>query len=143
MVSRRPPSFKIAPRAVPHDRHGIEIVHAGTAEGAVGGRESGRLDDVGLDSEARAQPQYGSRVLRDIGLIKGDAHGRNRGGPVPARPGCACRQAYTCTLPARVPIKRRRYASPLTFPRPDATGLSAAPAARTPREGARFAARVG
>ena len=49
MASGRPPGLEIAPRAVPHDRHHIEIVHAGAAERAVGGRKTRRLNDVSLD----------------------------------------------------------------------------------------------
>jgi hypothetical protein len=63
---------------VPHDGDSIEIVHAGAAEGAVRGREAGWLDDMGLDAEAGAQAQNRSGVLRNIGLIEGDAHGTGR-----------------------------------------------------------------
>ena len=66
-----PPGFELAPGAVAHDGDGIKIIHPGAAEGAVGGRKSGRLDDVRLDAATRTQPQDGSGVLRDVGLIKG------------------------------------------------------------------------
>ncbi len=72
---RLPPRLEIQPRGVPSDCHGIEIVHSGTAEGAIGGREPGRLDYMRLDAEAGAQPQNGAGVLRNIGLIKRYAHG--------------------------------------------------------------------
>ena len=36
--------------------------------------ESGRLDDMRLDAEARAEAQNRSRVLRNVGFIEGDAH---------------------------------------------------------------------
>ena len=48
----------------------IEIIHAGTAEGAVGGRKAGGLDDVRLDPEACGQPKNRAGVLRNIGLDK-------------------------------------------------------------------------
>jgi hypothetical protein len=54
--------------------YGVEIVHAGAAKGAVGHGEAGRLDDMRLETQARAQAQNRSGVLRDIGLVKGDAH---------------------------------------------------------------------
>ncbi len=68
-----PPSVKFPPCRMPHERDGIEIVEAGAAKGAVGGGEPGRLDNMGFDAEARAQPQHRAGVLRDIGLIEGDA----------------------------------------------------------------------
>jgi hypothetical protein len=63
---------------VAHDLDGIEVVHPGAAEGAVGGRESRRLDDMGLDAETGAQAQNRSGVLRNIGLVESDAHGVGR-----------------------------------------------------------------
>ena len=51
----RAPIREGLPASVTHDRDLIEIVHAGTAEGAVGGRKAGRLDNVRLDAEAGAQ----------------------------------------------------------------------------------------
>ena len=63
---------------MPHERDGIEIVDAGAAEGAIGGGEPGRLDNMRLDAEARAQPQHRSGILRDVGLVEGDAQGHRR-----------------------------------------------------------------
>jgi hypothetical protein len=37
---------------VPDDRDGIEIVHPGAAEGAVGGGKAGRPDEVRFDADA-------------------------------------------------------------------------------------------
>ncbi len=58
-----------------HDGDGVEIVHAGAAEGAVGDREPGRLDNVRFNPEAGAQPQNRAGILRNIGLIEGDSNG--------------------------------------------------------------------
>ena len=58
-ISRRPSARRQASNAaqddVAHERHLVEVVHPGAAEGAVRGREAGRLDDVGLDPEAGAR----------------------------------------------------------------------------------------
>ena len=70
-----PPGVEGGPGGMAHDRHLVEVVHSGAAEGAVGDREAGRLDDVGLDPEAGAEPQNRSGILRDIGLVEGDPHG--------------------------------------------------------------------
>jgi hypothetical protein len=50
-----PPAFEVRPRAVPRDGNRIEIVHAGTAEGAVGRREAGRLDNMRFDAQTCAE----------------------------------------------------------------------------------------
>ena len=57
---------------MPHDRHPVEIVHPGAAEGAVGHREAGRLDQMGVHSEAGAEPQNRAGVLRNVGLVERD-----------------------------------------------------------------------
>ena len=44
--------FEVPPRSVPDDRDGIEIVHPGAAEGAVGGGKAGRPDEVRFDADA-------------------------------------------------------------------------------------------
>ena len=53
----------------------VEVIHAGAAECAVGGRKTSRLDDMGLDAEAGAQTQDRTGVLGDIWLEQGDTHG--------------------------------------------------------------------
>jgi hypothetical protein len=53
----------------------IEVIHAGAAEGTIGGREASRLDDVRLHPQARAKAKYSAGVLRDVRLIKRDPHG--------------------------------------------------------------------
>ncbi len=53
----------------------VEIVHAGAAEGAVGHREAGRLDDMRLQRQAGAEPQNRPGILGNIRLVKGDPHG--------------------------------------------------------------------
>ena len=47
----------------------------GAAEGPVGHREAGRLDDVRLDAETGREAENRAGVLRDIGLVERDAHG--------------------------------------------------------------------
>ena len=64
----------------------VEVIHPGAAEGAVGDREAGRLDDVRLDPEAGAEPENRAGILRNVGLEKGDPHG-------PMRVSSAFRQA--------------------------------------------------
>ena len=117
--------------------------------------KAGGLDDVGLDAEAGAQAKNRSGILRNIGLVEGDAHDGTVGrgmdvgvgagstpmslvrGPVAHRQadpepgrrmqiGTSSRVQCDGTLAlvaVRVPIKRRRIASPLTSPRSDETGL--------------------
>jgi len=72
------PTVEIAPGEMAHDLDGIEVVHPGAAEGAVGCRESGRLDDMGLDAEAGAQAENRTGILRNIRLVESDAHGVGR-----------------------------------------------------------------
>ncbi len=52
----------------------VEIIQARPAEGIVADRKSGRLDDMGLDIEAGAEPQNRSGILGNVGLIKSEAH---------------------------------------------------------------------
>jgi hypothetical protein len=56
-----------------HDGNLIEVIHSGAAEGAVGGREASGLDDMGLDPEARAEPQNRPCILRDVRFEESDA----------------------------------------------------------------------
>ena len=49
------PVGKIAEGPVTYDGNGIQIVHAGAAEGPVGGGKAGGFDDVGLDAETGTQ----------------------------------------------------------------------------------------
>ncbi len=58
--------------------HLVEIVHAGAAERAIGGREPGRLDQIDRQAETGGQPHDRAGVLRDVGLEKGNAHERIR-----------------------------------------------------------------
>jgi len=64
-------------RVVARDRHLIEVVHPGAAEGAIRDREARRLDDMHFDSKAGRQAQNRAGVLRNVGLVKGDLHGRD------------------------------------------------------------------
>ena len=70
-----PPGLERVPGDVPGQVDLVEIVHAGAAEGAVGDRKAGRLDQVRLDPEAGGEPQDRAGILRDVGLVEGDAHG--------------------------------------------------------------------
>src|SRR5262245_9192138 len=69
------PALECRPVGVPHDLDLIQVIHAGPSEGAVGGRKSGRLDDVRLDPQTRRQAQDRARVLRNVRLIERDPHG--------------------------------------------------------------------
>jgi len=60
---------------MPHDHDSIEIVHPGAAEGAVGGREAGRLDDRGVDPETGAGAHHRSCVLGNIRLVEREQDG--------------------------------------------------------------------
>ena len=125
--------------AVSHDGDGIEIVHAGTAESAIGRRKSSGPDNMRLDSEAgteaRIVPVFcGISVHRERcaslsvagagwppePAIRPPGAG-SRG--VPGRPELGMFRWHTCTLSVRVPIKRRRISSLLISPRSDAPSL--------------------
>ena len=69
-----PPRLERGPRGMPPQRHLIEVVHTGAAEGPIRYRKTGRLDDVRRDAEAGAEPQNRSGILRDIGLVEGELH---------------------------------------------------------------------
>jgi hypothetical protein len=60
---------------MPRERNLVEVVHSGPAEGAVGDREAGRLDDMRRDAEAGGEAQNRAGVLRDVGLEQSDPHG--------------------------------------------------------------------
>jgi hypothetical protein len=47
---------------------------------AVGDRKSGRLDDVGLDTQTGTKSQHGSRVLGDVWLVEGNPDHKVRSG---------------------------------------------------------------
>src|ERR1043165_2408917 len=59
---------------MPPQGHVIQVIHAGAAEGTVGDRKAGRLDDVRSDAKAGAKPQNRSRILSDIRLVKREMH---------------------------------------------------------------------
>ena len=69
-----PPLLEFRPGVVTLDRHLIEIIHPGTAEVPVRHRKAGRLDNVGLNIQAGAEPQNRAGILRDVGLEQGNAH---------------------------------------------------------------------
>ncbi len=71
-----PPLLEAVEVDMPGERRHFEIVHAGPPEVAVGEVETGRLDDVDGDAEAGGEPQDGSRVAGNVGLVEGDAEGR-------------------------------------------------------------------
>jgi hypothetical protein len=64
---------------MPAELHLIKVIHSSPAEGAVRTWKSGRLDDVGLNPETGREPQDRAGVLRDVGLVEGDPHGRRFG----------------------------------------------------------------
>ena len=64
-----------------HDGDLVEVVHSGAAEMPVRNGESGRLDNVGLDTETGAEPQNRPGVLRDVRLKKDDTHRKAAFGP--------------------------------------------------------------
>ena len=66
-----PPLFEFRPGVMTLDGHLIEIIHAGAAEVQVRHRKAGRLDNMGLDIQAGAEPQNRPRVLRDVGAGTG------------------------------------------------------------------------
>ncbi len=61
------------------ERDARQIVHSGAPQPAVVEQESGRLDQVDGDAEARGEAQHGARILRDVGLVEGEAHRAERG----------------------------------------------------------------
>src|SRR5882672_11253064 len=56
----------------------VEVVHAGTAEGTVADRKSGRLDEMDLNPEAGGKAERRAGILGDIGLEQGDSHSSGR-----------------------------------------------------------------
>ena len=60
---------------MPPQRDLIQIVHSGAAEGTVGDRKAGRLDDMRGNSETGAEPQNRPGILRNVGLVEGKLHG--------------------------------------------------------------------
>src|ERR1700733_14319359 len=95
---------------------------------------------MGFDAEAGAKPQHRSGVLGDIGLVQRDSKRHvtvgvscavirrvtDQAGERVPKLRCGCRYGQTFIIAARMPIKLRRNASLWTFPRPEATGPSAA-----------------
>ena len=61
------------------ERYPLEIVHPGAAERAVRARKARGLDDMGFDPETGREPQNRAGILRDVGLVEGDPHGRRFG----------------------------------------------------------------
>src|SRR5262249_53580390 len=57
----------------------VEVVHAGTAEGTVADRKSGRLDEMDLNPEAGGKAENRAGILGDIGLEQGDSHNSRLG----------------------------------------------------------------
>jgi hypothetical protein len=71
------PGFETLPAGVPDNLDLTEVIHAGAAESTVAGRKARGLDDVRLNAEAGSETKNRARVLRDIGLIKRKAQGRD------------------------------------------------------------------
>ena len=51
-----------------------EVVEARAFQAAVAEHEAAGLDDVNGDTEAGAEAKQGPGVLRDVGLVEGEAH---------------------------------------------------------------------
>lgn len=62
-----------------NDSHLIEVVHSGAAEVPVGDREAGGFDNMSLDVQAGAEAENCPRVLRNVWLEQGYAHGSCKG----------------------------------------------------------------
>ena len=62
------------PGGMAHDLGALQIVHAGAAKFLVAEQEAAGLDDVHTDAQTGAQPDQGTGVLGDIGLVEGEAH---------------------------------------------------------------------
>src|SRR5258708_34703701 len=56
----------------------VEVVHSGTAEGAVASRKSSRLNEMDLNPEAGSKAERCAGILGDIGLEQGDSHNSRR-----------------------------------------------------------------
>jgi hypothetical protein len=52
----------------------IEVVHSSPAKMPVADRKTCRLDDVGLDAQARAEPENRSGILWNIRLEESNTH---------------------------------------------------------------------
>ena len=90
-----PPLLEIPEAFVPDDADLVEIIHPGAAEGAVGDRKAGGLDNMRLQPETGAESQNRSGILRDVGLEEGDPHGLGRRRRFPVRrPGTALQQGF-------------------------------------------------
>jgi hypothetical protein len=71
------PGLEIVPAAMANDRHLIEIVHSRAAEGAVGDRKAGWLDNMRLGAQAGGKTENRTGILRDVRLVKRDSHARD------------------------------------------------------------------
>lgn len=73
---REPPLLEAVEVDMAGKRRHFEIVHAGAPQVAVGEVEAGGFDDVDADAEAGGEAQDGAGVAGDVGLVEGDAEGR-------------------------------------------------------------------
>ena len=70
-----------APAGVTHQGGGVEVVHPGAAQVPVGDGESGGLDQIDGEAETGGGAQQSAGILRNVGLIEGEAqvgHGAGR-----------------------------------------------------------------
>jgi hypothetical protein len=61
---------------VSRDRDVAEIIHGGAFQAPVVEHETAWLDDIDGDVEAGAETQNRTRILRNIGFVEGQPHGR-------------------------------------------------------------------
>jgi hypothetical protein len=74
-LRRHAPVAKGRPGYVAADVGLKQIVHSGALEPRIAHHEAAGLDDIGGDPEARGHSQHSAGVLRNIGLVKSQAHG--------------------------------------------------------------------
>lgn len=74
--SRGPAGEKRLPRAVPPDRREFQVIHARAPHPLVGPHEAAGLDHIDLNPKAGGEPEDGSGVLGNVGLVQNEAHSR-------------------------------------------------------------------
>ena len=62
------------PRGMAAEVNLAQIVHGGAAQPAVAEDEAARLYDIDSDAQAGRRTHHGAGILRDIGLVEGEAH---------------------------------------------------------------------
>src|SRR3984893_4166746 len=91
----------------------VEIIHACATERAVRGREAGGLDNVHLDAKACGEANNGPGILRNVGLVKPDAHARRLLTAVI----CSCHRPLKIVMPRGLSGAARLRHRPACAPR--------------------------